>query len=70
VKHYCGTIFANNTSFREQRQPLEESFGRDITPEDCAKVYEHVQHIEERYWTTDLLLDEDIELEDAEGSPL
>ena len=70
VKHYCGTLFSNSTSFREQRQHLEESFGRDITPEYCAKVYEHVQHIEERYWTTDLILDEDIELEDAEGSPL
>ena len=51
VKHYCGTIFSNSTSFKEQRQHLEESFGRDITPKYCAKVYEHVQHIEERYWT-------------------
>ena len=70
VKHYCGTVFSNSTSFKAQRQHLEESFERDITPEYCAKVYEHVQHIEERYWTTDLILDEDIELEDAEGSPL
>jgi hypothetical protein len=44
-------------------------FGRDITPEYCAKVYEHVQHIEERYWNTDLLIDEEIEMEDDEGSP-
>jgi len=70
VKHYCGTIFSNSTSFKEQRQHLEESFGRDITPEYCAKVYEHVQHIEERYWNTDLLLDEEIEIEDDEGSLL
>jgi transposase len=69
VKHYCGTIFSNSTSFKEQRQHLEESFGRDITPEYCAKVYEHVQHIEERYWNTDLILDEEIEIEDDEGSP-
>jgi transposase len=69
VKHYCGTIFSNSTSFKEQRQHLEESFERDITPEYCAKVYEHVQHIEERYWTTDLIIDEDIELEDEAGSP-
>ena len=69
VKHSCGTIFSNSTSFKEQRQHLEESFERDITPQYCAKVYEHVQHIEERYWTTDLLLDEDIELEDDEGNP-
>jgi hypothetical protein len=69
VKHYGGTIFSHSTSFKEQRQHLEESFERDITPEYCAKVYEHVQHIEERYWTTDLIIDEDIELEDDEGSP-
>jgi len=69
VKHYCGAIFSNSTSFKEQRQHLEESFERDITPEYCAKVYEHVQHREERYWTTDLIIDEDIELEDDEGSP-
>ena len=69
VKHYCGTIFSNSTSFKEQRQHLEEAFGRDITPEYCAKVYAHVQAIEERYWNTDLLIDEEIEIEDDEGSP-
>jgi transposase len=69
VKHYCGTIFSNSTSFKEQRQHLEESFGRDITPEYCAKVYEHVRHIEERYWNTDLIIDEEIEIDDDEGSP-
>ena len=69
MKHDCGTIFANSTRVKEQRQPLEESFERDITPGYCTKVYEHVQHIEERYWATDLLLDEDIELEDDEGNP-
>ena len=69
VKHYCGTIFSNSTSFKEQRQHLEESFGRDITPEYCAKVYEHVQHIEEQYWNTDLVIDEEMEIEDDEGSP-
>jgi winged helix-turn-helix protein len=69
VKHYGGTIVSNSTSFKEQRQPLEESFGRDITPEYCAKVYAHVQDIEERYWNTALLIDEEIEIEDDEGSP-
>ena len=69
MKHDCGAIFSNSTSFKEQRQPLEEAFERDSTPEYCTKVYEHVQHIEERYGTTDLLLDEDIELEDDEGNP-
>ena len=68
MKNYCGTIFSNNTSFKEQRQHLEESFKRDITPEYCAKVYEHVQKIEERYWNTDLIIDDEIEIEDDELS--
>ena len=54
VKNYCGTVFSNSTSFKEQRQHLEESINKDITPEYCTKVYEHVQTIEEKYWTTDL----------------
>jgi len=70
VKHYCGTLFSNSTSFKEQRQHLEESFTRDITPEYCTKVYDHVQKIEERYWHTDLLLDEEIEIGDDELSQL
>lgn len=69
MKHYCGTIFSKSPSFKEQRPHLEESFGRDITSEYCAKVYEHVQHIEERYGNADLMIDEDIEIEDDEGSP-
>jgi hypothetical protein len=68
VKPYCGTIFSNKTTFKAQRQHLEESFKRDITPEYCAKVYEHVQEIEERYWNTALLIDDDIEIEDDELS--
>jgi len=69
VKHYCGTLVSNSPSVKEQRQHLAESFGRDITPEYCAKVYEHVRHREERYWKTDLMIDEEIEIEDDEGSP-
>src|SRR6266446_295337 len=48
------------------RQHLEESFKKDITPEYCTKVYEHVQKIEERYWNTDLMIDDEIEIEDDE----
>ncbi len=66
VKNYCGTVFSNSTRFKEQRQHLEESFKKDITPEYCTKVYEHVQKIEERYWNTDLMIDDEIEIEDDE----
>jgi transposase len=68
VKHYCGTVFSNSTSFKEQRQHLEESFSKDITPEYCTKVYEHVQRMEEKYWNADLILDDEIEIEDDEFS--
>ena len=68
MKNYCGTVFSNSTSFKEQRQHLEESINKDITPEYCTKVYEHVQKIEEKYWTTDLMIDDDIEIEDDEFS--
>jgi hypothetical protein len=63
VKNYCGTVFSNSTRFKEQRQHLEESFKKDITPEYCTKVYEHVQKIDERYWHTDLMIDDEIEIE-------
>ncbi len=65
-KNYCGAVFSNSTSFKEQRQHLEESFKKDITSEYCTNVYEHVQKIEEKYWNTDLLIDDDIEIDDEE----
>jgi len=68
VKNYCGAVFSNSTSFKEQRQHLEASFKKDITPEYCTKVYEHVQKIEEKYWNTDLIIDDEIEIEDDEFS--
>lgn len=66
VKNYCGAVFSNSTSFKEQRQHLEASFKKDITPAYCTKVYEHVQKIEEKYWQTDLMIDDEIEIEDDE----
>lgn len=68
VKNYCGTVFSNSTSFKEQRQHLEESIKKDITPEYCTKVYEHVRKIEEKYWNIDLIIDDEIEIEDNEFS--
>jgi len=67
-KNSCGAVFSHSTSFTEQRQHLEASFKKDITPEYCTKVYEHVQKIEEKYWNTDLIIDDDIEIEDDEFS--
>lgn len=70
VKNYCGGVFSNSTSFKDQRQHLEESFRNDITPEHCLNVYKHVQAIEEKYWQTDLIFDDDIDIEDDTLSPI
>ncbi len=67
VKHDCGAVFSNSTSFKEQRQPLEASLKKDITPAYGTKVYEHVQKIDEKYWQTALMRDDEIEIEDDEG---
>jgi transposase len=61
AKNYCGAVFSNRTSFQDQRQHLIESLNRDITPEYCAKLYEHVRQIENKYWDADLAIDDEIE---------
>jgi hypothetical protein len=53
---------------KDQREHLEESFKKDLTPDHCQNVYKHVQAIEEKYWQTDLMFDDDIEIEDDELS--
>ncbi len=67
VKHDWGAVFSNRTSVKEQRQHLEASLKKDITPAYGTKVYEHVPKIEEKYWQTDLMMDDEIEIEDDEG---
>src|SRR6266849_4223733 len=62
VKNDCGAVFSNSTSVKEQRQHLEASLKKDITPAYGTKVYEHVQKIEEKYWQTDLMMDDEIEI--------
>ncbi len=64
VKNSWGTVFSNSTSFKDPRHHLEASIKKDITPEYCTKVYEHVRTIEDEYWNTDLILDDAIEIED------
>lgn len=61
VKNHCGMVFSNDTSFNEQRQHLEDSLRNDITAAYCAKVYEHVRKIEETYWESDLMMDEELD---------
>jgi transposase len=62
AKNYCASVFSNTTTFQEQRQHLEESFKKDVTPEYCAKLYKHVQLIEENYWEADLAMDDEVKI--------
>jgi len=62
VKDQCAQEYSNTTSFQDQRIHLEQAFTTLITPEYCAKVYAHVRALEETYWETDLLLDEEDEI--------
>jgi transposase len=61
AKNHCGAVFSNHTNFQAQRHHLEESFKRDITPEYCVKLYDHVHQIEEKYWDADLAIDDELE---------
>ena len=63
AKHHCASLFSNTTNFKEQRKHLEEAFRKDIIPEYCAKVFEHVRSKEEKYWEADLAFDDELEIE-------
>jgi hypothetical protein len=65
VKDQCAQQYSNATSFQDQRTHLEQGFTAVITPEYCTNVYAHVRTIEESYWETDLLRDD----EDVEQAP-
>ncbi len=62
VKDRCAQEYSNTTSFQDQRSYLEHALTTCITSEYSQKVYAHVRTIEELYWETDLLLDEEEEV--------
>lgn len=66
AKNYCGSVFSNDTSFKEQRQNLEKSFNNDITLEYCLRVYDHIHKIEEKYWKADIAIDDEFEIDEEE----
>ncbi len=63
AKNHCARLFSLETSFQDQRTHLEQAFRDEIDLEYCAKTFEHVRQIEEKYWETDLILDEKLENE-------
>ena len=46
---------------KDQRIHLEEAFRNEINLEYCTKTFRHVRQIEEKYWETDLILDDELD---------
>ena len=63
AKGECARLFSNQTSFQDQRMRLEEAFRNKIDSKYCAEAFRHVKQFEEKYWETDLALDEELDEE-------
>jgi transposase len=61
VKGECARLFSNQTSFQDQRTRLEEAFSNNIDSKYCAEAFRHVRQFEEKYWETDLVLDDELD---------
>jgi hypothetical protein len=42
---------------------LEEAFSNKIDSEYCSEAFRHVRQFEEKYWETDLALDDELDEE-------
>jgi transposase len=58
AKGSCARLFSNETSFQDQRKRSEAAFESEITKEYCLKTFEHIRKVEDKYWETDLILDD------------
>ena len=63
AKGSCAGLFSDETAFQVQRKQLEAAFEDEIEKEYCLKTFEHVRKVEDKYWKTDLILDDDLEQE-------
>lgn len=61
VKGECARLFSNQTSFQAQRIRLEEAFSNKIDSKYCSEAFRHVRQFEEKYWETDLVLDDELD---------
>lgn len=61
AKNHCARLFSNKTTFQDQRTHLEQALGNEIDLEYCAKTFEHIRQVEEKYWEADLLFDDELE---------
>lgn len=61
MKGECARLFSNQTSFQEQRIRLEEALSNKIDSKYCSEAFRHVRQFEEKYWETDLVLDDELD---------
>lgn len=61
VKGECARQFLNQTSFQDQRIRLEEAFSNKIDSKYCSEAFSHVRQFEDKYWETDLALDDELD---------
>jgi len=61
VKGECARLFSNQTNFQDQRIRLEEAFSNKIDSEYCSEAFRHARQFEEKYWETDLVLDDELD---------
>jgi DDE superfamily endonuclease len=60
-KGECARLFSHQTSFQDQRLRLEEAFSHKIDSEYCSEAFGHVRQFEDKYWETDLVLDDELD---------
>lgn len=61
VKGECARQFSNQTSFQDQRIRLEEAVSNKIDAKYCSEAFRHVKQFEDKYWETDLALDDEFD---------
>jgi len=61
VKGECARQFSNQTSFQDQRIRLEEALSNKIDATYCSEAFRHVKQFEDKYWETDLALDDEFD---------
>jgi hypothetical protein len=61
VKGACARQFSHQTSFQDQRIRLEEALSNKIDATYCSEAFRHVKQFEDKYWETDLALDDEFD---------
>lgn len=61
VKGECARQFSHQTSCQDQRIRVEEAVSNTIDAKYCSEAFRHVKQFEDKYWETDLVLDDEFD---------